>query len=104
MLASLPSQHLESYSLRNRNPFRFNFYMKRSRPASPRSRDGSLGAQDRSSFEVSVHPPDCRAEAEGEMSEVDAWHEIIQEWRSLPKEQRQTDEQAAAFAMQIKYK
>jgi hypothetical protein len=38
------------------------------------------------------------------MSEVDAWHEIIQEWRSLPKEQRQTDEQAAAFAMQIKYK
>jgi hypothetical protein len=38
------------------------------------------------------------------MNEVDARHEIIREWRSLPKEQRQTDEQAAAFAMQIKDK
>jgi hypothetical protein len=35
---------------------------------------------------------------------VNARHEIIREWRSLPKELRQTDEQAAAFAMQIKDK
>lgn len=34
------------------------------------------------------------------MNQVDARHEIIREWRSLPKEQRQTDEQAALFAMQ----
>jgi len=33
-----------------------------------------------------------------------ARHDIIREWRSLPKEQRQTDEQAEAFAMQIKDK
>jgi hypothetical protein len=39
-----------------------------------------------------------------EMNQVDARHEIIREWRSLPKEQRQTDEQAALFAMQIKDK
>ena len=38
------------------------------------------------------------------MNQVDARHEIIREWRSLPKEQRQTDEQAALFAMQIKDK
>jgi hypothetical protein len=49
------------------------------------------------SFEVSVHPP-ARAEGEGEMNQVDARHEIIREWRLLPKEQRQTDEQAALFA------
>jgi hypothetical protein len=41
---------------------------------------------------------------EGEMNQVNARHEIIREWRSLPKEQRQTDEQAALFAMQIKDK
>jgi hypothetical protein len=35
------------------------------------------------------------------MNQVGARHEIIREWRSLPKEQRQTDEQAA---MQIKDK
>jgi hypothetical protein len=54
-----------------------------------------------------VHPPACGAGAEGgeaEMNQVDARHEIIREWRSLPKEQRQTDEQAALFAMQIKDK
>jgi hypothetical protein len=39
-----------------------------------------------------------------EMHQVNARHEIIREWRSLPKELRQTDEQAAAFAMQIKDK
>ena len=38
----------------------------------------------------------------GEMNQVNARHEIIREWRWLPKEQRQTDEQAEAFAMQIK--
>jgi hypothetical protein len=38
------------------------------------------------------------------MNQVDARHEIIREWRSLPKEQRQTDEQAALLAMQIKDK
>ena len=38
------------------------------------------------------------------MNQVNARHEIIREWRSLPKELRQTDEQAAAFAMQIKDK
>jgi hypothetical protein len=42
--------------------------------------------------------------AGAKMNEVDARQEIIREWRSLPKEQRQTDEQAAAFAMQIKDK
>jgi hypothetical protein len=36
------------------------------------------------------------------MHQVNARHDIIREWRSLPKELRQTDEQAAAFAMQIK--
>ena len=36
------------------------------------------------------------------MNQVNARHEIIREWRSLPKELRQTDQQAAAFAMQIK--
>jgi hypothetical protein len=51
---------------------------------------GLLGAQDQSSFEVSVHPP-AWAEGEGEMNQVDAGHEIIREWRLLPKEQRQTD-------------
>jgi hypothetical protein len=38
------------------------------------------------------------------MNQVNARREIIREWRSLPKELRQTDEQAAAFAMQIKDK
>ena len=39
-----------------------------------------------------------------ELHQVNARHDIIREWRSLPKELRQTDEQAAAFAMQIKDK
>jgi hypothetical protein len=39
-----------------------------------------------------------------EMNQVNARHEIIREWRLLPKEQRQTQEQAEAFAMQIKDK
>jgi hypothetical protein len=39
-----------------------------------------------------------------EMHQVSARHEIIREWRSFPKEQRQTDEQAVLFAMQIKDK
>jgi RNA polymerase alpha subunit len=38
------------------------------------------------------------------MNQVNARHEIIREWRSLPKDLRQTDEQAASFAMQIKDK
>src|SRR6516165_8749683 len=38
------------------------------------------------------------------MNQVNARREIIREWRSLPKELRQTDEQAAAFAMQVKDK
>ena len=38
------------------------------------------------------------------MHQVNARHDILQEWRSLPKEQRQTNEQAEAFAMQIKDK
>ena len=38
------------------------------------------------------------------MKQVVARHDIIREWRSLPKEQRQTDEQAEAFASQIKDK
>jgi hypothetical protein len=38
------------------------------------------------------------------MNQVNARHEIIREWRSLPKKLRQTDEQAEAFAMQIKDK
>ena len=38
------------------------------------------------------------------MHQVNARHDIIRERRSLPKELRQTDEQAAAFAMQIKDK
>jgi hypothetical protein len=38
------------------------------------------------------------------MNQVNARHEILREWRSLPMEQRQTDEQAALFAMQIKDK
>jgi hypothetical protein len=38
------------------------------------------------------------------MYQVNARHDIIQEWRSLPKELRRTDEQAAAFAMQVKDK
>ena len=36
------------------------------------------------------------------MKQVGARHDIIREWRSLPKELRRTDEQAEAFAMQIK--
>jgi hypothetical protein len=44
------------------------------------------------------------ADEGGEMNQVNARHEIISEWRWLPKEQRQTDEQAEAFAMQIKDK
>ena len=42
--------------------------------------------------------------AKREMKQVGARHDIIREWRSLPKESRQTDEQAEAFAMQIKDK
>ena len=38
------------------------------------------------------------------MNQVNAKHAIIREWRSFPKELRGTDEQAAAFAMQIKDK
>jgi regulator of sirC expression with transglutaminase-like and TPR domain len=38
------------------------------------------------------------------MHQVRARQDIIREWRSLPKERRQTDEQAEAFAMQIKDK
>jgi hypothetical protein len=38
------------------------------------------------------------------MKQVGARHDIIREWRSLPKEQRQTDQQAEAFAMHIKDK
>ena len=38
------------------------------------------------------------------MNQEDAKNEIIKEWCSLPKELRQTDEQAAQFAMQIKDK
>ena len=54
----------------------------------------------RGKFRVPMH-----AQGEGtEMHQVNARHEIIREWRSLPKELRQTDEQAAAFAMQIKDK
>jgi hypothetical protein len=33
------------------------------------------------------------------MKQDGARHDIIREWRSLPKEQRQTDEQAEAFAV-----
>jgi hypothetical protein len=50
------------------------------------------------------HNQEARAEGEGKMKQVGARHDIIREWRSLPKEQRQTDEQAEAFAMQIKDK
>ena len=38
------------------------------------------------------------------MKQVGARHDIIREWRSLPKELRRTDEQVEAFAMQIKDK
>ena len=38
------------------------------------------------------------------MKQVGARRDIIREWRSLPKESRRTDEQAEAFAMQIKDK
>jgi Bacterial RNA polymerase, alpha chain C terminal domain len=38
------------------------------------------------------------------MKQVGARHDIIREWRSLPKQQRQTDEQAETFAMRIKDK
>ena len=38
------------------------------------------------------------------MKQVGARHDIIREWRLLPKELRQTEEQADAFAMQIKDK
>jgi hypothetical protein len=38
------------------------------------------------------------------MNQEDAKREIIAEWRALPKDQRQTDEQAAQFAMLIKDK
>jgi hypothetical protein len=38
------------------------------------------------------------------MNQLDAGHEISREWRWLQKEQQQTDEQAALFAMQIKDK
>ena len=39
-----------------------------------------------------------------QMNQEDAKREIIREWRALPKEQRQTEKQAAFFAMQIKDK
>ena len=38
------------------------------------------------------------------MNQEDAEREIIREWRALPKEQRQTEAQAAAFAMAIAHK
>jgi hypothetical protein len=38
------------------------------------------------------------------MNQEDAKREIIAEWRALPKDQRQSDEQAAQFAMLIKDK
>jgi hypothetical protein len=38
------------------------------------------------------------------MKQEDAKREIIREWRALPKEQRQTEAQAAVFAMHIKNK
>jgi hypothetical protein len=38
------------------------------------------------------------------MKQVGARHDIIREWRALPMEQRQTEEQVEAFAMQIKDK
>ena len=38
------------------------------------------------------------------MKQVGARHDFIREWRSLLKESRRTDEQAGAFAMQIKDK
>jgi hypothetical protein len=48
---------------------------------------------------------DFAYESEGtEMHQVGARHEIIREWRSLPRELRQTDEQAVLFARQIKDK
>jgi hypothetical protein len=56
---------------------------------------------------IGINTAACRTETEREgakMNQVNARHEIIREWRSLPKELRQTDEQAAAFAMQIKDK
>jgi len=37
-----------------------------------------------------------------EMRRVGAKHDIILEWRSLSKELQRTDEQAEAFAMQIR--
>jgi hypothetical protein len=36
------------------------------------------------------------------MNQEDAKRQIIREWRAPPSDQRQTDEQAAFFAMQIK--
>jgi regulator of sirC expression with transglutaminase-like and TPR domain len=36
------------------------------------------------------------------MKREDAKREIVAKWRKLPKEQRQTDEQAARFALAIK--
>src|ERR1700736_5501062 len=78
---------------------------KHPRPTPPRSRDASFEAQDRSYSGIKA--PTCRTGAEGEgtkMNQVNARHEILREWRSLPKELRETDEQAAAFAMQIKDK
>ena len=38
------------------------------------------------------------------MKKADAEKRIIAEWRSLPRAERQTDAQAAAFAMKIKDK
>ena len=35
------------------------------------------------------------------MNQVNARHEIIREWRWLPKEQRQTDEQAEASRVSV---
>ncbi len=72
-------------------------------------RDGKADeAQHRSGPQPRLPVEGCggqiEAESEGEMKQVGARHDIIREWRSLPKEQRQTDEQAEAFAMQIKDK
>jgi hypothetical protein len=38
------------------------------------------------------------------MKQEDAKREIIREWSALPKSERQTDAQAAHFAMRIKDK
>ena len=47
-------------------------------------------------------PTSPMLKAKLEMRRVGAKHDIILEWRSLPKELQRTDEQAEAFAMQIR--